>query len=53
MLRLFRWFAVAAGRDQIDAPILPVQMPLPSGSFAKVADLVKPAPVLDAAYNDP
>src|SRR5262249_2560650 len=27
----------------IDAPILPVQMPLPSGSFSKVADLVKPA----------
>ena len=25
----------------VDAPILPVQMPLPSGSFAKVADLVK------------
>ena len=27
----------------VDAPILPVQMPLTTGSFSKVADLVKPA----------
>ena len=27
----------------IQAPILPVQMPLPSGSFAAVADAIKPA----------
>jgi len=29
----------------VDAPILPVQMPLTTGSFSKVADLVKPAVV--------
>jgi len=29
----------------VDAPILPVQMPLATGSFSKVADLVKPAVV--------
>ncbi len=29
----------------VDAPILPVQMPLTTGSFAKVADVIKPAVV--------
>jgi serine protease Do len=34
--------APAAG-PALEAPILPVQMPLPSGTFAKVAEAVKPA----------
>ena len=29
----------------VDAPILPVQMPLQTGTFAKVAELIKPAVV--------
>jgi serine protease Do len=28
---------------QLEAPILPVQMPLPSGTFARVAETIKPA----------
>jgi serine protease Do len=32
-----------AAPPRIEAPILPVQMPLPSGTFAKVAEAVKPA----------
>ncbi len=41
--------AFAAGRAdrapaaRVEAPILPVQMPLPSGTFARVAEAVKPA----------
>jgi len=31
------------GGAAVDAPILPVQMPLTTGSFSKEADLVKPA----------
>ena len=27
----------------VQAPILPVQMPLPTGTFAKVAEVIKPA----------
>src|SRR5262245_6564806 len=38
-----RW-ARAAAAPAIEAPIIPVQMPLPaSGTFAKVAEVIKPA----------
>ena len=34
---------VLAQSSSVQAPILPVQMPLPSGSFAAVAETIKPA----------
>ncbi|MBI3637425.1 MAG: hypothetical protein HY216_14625, partial [Candidatus Rokubacteria bacterium] len=35
----------AAAPARLDAPILPVQMPLTTGTFAKVAEAIKPAVV--------
>jgi len=37
--------AAPAAVAQVQAPILPVQMPLNTGTFAKVADAIKPAVV--------
>ena len=39
----FRRAGAPGQSPSVQAPILPVQMPLPSGSFAAVAETIKPA----------